>query len=173
MIGNVTAAILAVLPFFAILLYFYTRIPYEEIENYKRQLGVIFSHAVFLFLLLLIREMVKDLENLKGDLANDYKTIPIVYGEEISKKFITVLTILTILPVYALIDIYEVGYMDIYFYSCLIILIFFLLYLWKSTTKTHFLLLHNTLKFLIVTGVFCIVLINPSVLWHGKRLLMV
>ncbi len=171
-IGNLMAALLAVLPFFAILLYFYTRIPYEEIENYKTQLGVIFSHATFLFLLLLIREMIKDLENLKGDLANDYKTIPIVYGEEISKITITVLTILTVLPVYALIDIYDVGYMDIYFYSCLIVLIFFLIYLWQSNTKAQFLLLHNTLKFLIVAGVFCIVLINPSVLWHGKRLLM-
>jgi 4-hydroxybenzoate polyprenyltransferase len=29
--------------------------------------------------------MIKDLENLKGDLANNYKTIPIVYGEMVSK----------------------------------------------------------------------------------------
>jgi 4-hydroxybenzoate polyprenyltransferase len=171
-VGNLTAALLAVLPFFAILLYFYIQIPFEEIENYKRQLAVIFAHAAFLFLLILIREMVKDLENLKGDLANDYKTIPIVYGEEISKKTITTLTILTVIPVYLLIEIYDVGYMDIYFYSSLIILIFFLIYLWKSTTKPQFLLLHNVLKFLIVAGVFCIVLINPSVLWHGKKLLM-
>jgi 4-hydroxybenzoate polyprenyltransferase len=171
-VGNLTAALLAVLPFFAILLYFYNKISFEEIENYKRQLAVIFAHATFLFLLLLVREMIKDLENLKGDLANGYKTIPIVYGEEISKKTITALTILTIVPVYILIEIYDVGYMDIYFYSCLIVLIFFLLFLWKSNAKEQFLLLHNVLKFLIVSGVFCIVLINPAVLWHGKRLLM-
>jgi len=171
-VGNLTAAVLAVLPFFAILLYFYTRIPFEDIENYKRQLAVIFAHAAFLFLLLLVREMIKDLENLRGDLANDYKTIPIVYGEEISKKVITILTLLTVLPIYVLIEIYDVGYMDIYFYICLIILIFFLLYLWKSNTKVQFLVLHNVLKFLIVAGVFCIVLINPTVLWHGKRLLL-
>ncbi|MFV8467300.1 geranylgeranylglycerol-phosphate geranylgeranyltransferase [Flavobacterium sp. LB1P62] len=171
-IGNLTASLLAVLPFFAILLYFYIQIPFEEIENYERQLAVIFAHAAFLFLLILIREMVKDLENLRGDLANDYKTIPIVYGEEISKKTITILTILAVIPVYLLIEIYDVGYMDIYFYSCLIVLIFFLAYLWKSNTKSQFLLLHNVLKFLIVAGVFCIVLINPSVLWHGKKLLM-
>ncbi len=158
-IGNLMAAFLAVLPFFGILLY------------YKNFYEVIFFHATFLFLLLLIREMIKDLENLKGDLANDYKTIPIVYGEAISKKIITVLTLFTIVPVYFLIDIYDVGYMDIYFYSCFIILIFFLLYLWKSNTKEQFVLLHNVLKLLIVAGVFCIVLINPSVLFHGERLL--
>lgn len=158
-IGNLTAAFLAILPFFAILLY------------YKNLYEVIFGHAAFLFLLLLIREMIKDLENIKGDLASDYHTIPILYGETISKKIITALTLSTIMPVYVLIEIFDVGYMDIYFYSSFIILIFFLLYLWKSNTKERYLLLHNVLKFLIVTGVFCIVLINPSVLWHGEKLL--
>jgi 4-hydroxybenzoate polyprenyltransferase len=160
-IGNLTAAFLAILPFFAILLY------------YKNLYEVIFGHAAFLFLLLLIREMIKDLENIKGDLANDYKTIPIIYGETVSKKIITVLTIATIIPVYILIEIFDVGYMDMYFYFCLIILIFFLLRLWKSYTKEHYLSLHNVLKFLIVAGVFSIILINPSILWHGEKLLMV
>jgi 4-hydroxybenzoate polyprenyltransferase len=159
-IGNLMAGFMAVLPFFAILLY------------YKNLYEVIYAHATFLYLLLLIREMIKDLENIKGDLASDYKTIPIIYGEAISKKVITVLTILTIVPVYVLIEIYDVGYMDIYFYVCLIILIFCLLYLWKSDKKEQFLLLHNVLKLLIVAGVFSIVLIDPSVLWHGRNLLM-
>jgi 4-hydroxybenzoate polyprenyltransferase len=171
-VGNLTAALLAVIPFFAILLHYYNNLSFEEIENYKGHFAVIFAHASFLSLLLLIREMIKDLENIKGDLANDYKTIPIVYGELISKKIITALTALTIFPVYVLIEIYDVGYMDIYFYVCLIILIFFLLYLWKSTRKEQYLLLHNVLKFLIVSGVFCIVLINPTVLWSGKKLLL-
>lgn len=159
MIGNLTSAFLAVLPFFAIFLY------------YKNLYEVILGHAAFLFLLLLIREMIKDLENIKGDLANDYKTIPIIYGEDVSKKIITTLTIATIIPVYVLIEIFDVGYMDMYFYFCLIILIFFLLRLWKSNTKEQFVLLHNVLKFLIVAGVFSIILINPSVLWHGEKLL--
>ena len=159
-IGNLTAAFLAILPFFAILLY------------YKNLYEVIFGHATFLFLLILIREMIKDLENIKGDLANDYKTIPIIYGETVSKKIITALTIATIIPIYVLIEIFDVGYMDIYFYSCLFILIFFVLRLWKSNTKEQYLLLHNVLKFLIVAGVFCIILINPRVLWHGRKLLM-
>lgn len=158
-IGNITAALLAVLPFFAILLY------------YKNLYQVIIGHASFLFLLLLIREMIKDLENIKGDLATDYQTIPILYGENASKKIITVLVILTILPVYILIEIFDVGYMDIYFYFCLILLIFFSLSLWKAVSKKQFIVLHNVLKFLIVSGVFCIILIKPSVLWHGIKLL--
>src|SRR5690606_23601558 len=105
-IGNVMAVLMAILPFFAILFY------------YKNFYEVIFAHATFLFLLMLIREMVKDLENLIGDLASGYNTIPIIYGESVSKKIITALALLTVIPVYLLIDIYHVGYMDIYFYIC-------------------------------------------------------
>ncbi|PVX46265.1 4-hydroxybenzoate polyprenyltransferase [Flavobacterium sp. 103] len=172
LIGNLMAALLAVLPFFGILLYFYLKMPLYEIESNSGKLAVILSHGAFLFLLILIREMIKDLENLKGDLANDYKTIPIIYGEEVSKKIITGLALLTVIPVYFLINVYDVGYMDIYFYSGFVIMIFFLLYLWKWETKEQYVLLHNVLKFLIVAGVFCIVLINPSVLWNGKKILM-
>ena len=156
-IGNLTASLLAVLPFFAILLYF------------KNFYNVIFAHATFLYLLILIREMIKDLENIKGDIANDYQTIPVIFGENFSKKTITFLTISTIIPVYFLIEIFEVGYMDIYFYISMIILIFFLQKLWKSETKSDYLKLHNILKFIVVSGVFCIILINLEVLIHGKK----
>jgi 4-hydroxybenzoate polyprenyltransferase len=156
-VGNLMATLMAILPFFALLLY------------YKNFYEVIICHATFLFLLILIREMIKDLENIKGDLANDYKTIPILYGELTSKKIITILTILTVTPIFLLIEKFEIGNMDLYFYSCLLILLLFLLKLWKSYTKEHYLLLHNVLKFLIVSGVFCIFLINPSIVvyfWH-------
>ncbi|EKT3974939.1 geranylgeranylglycerol-phosphate geranylgeranyltransferase [Flavobacterium psychrophilum] len=158
-VGNLTASLLAVLPFFGILLYF------------KNFYHVIFAHAMFLFLLLFIREMIKDLENIKGDIANNYQTIPVRFGERVSKQIITFLTISTIIPVYILIEKYDVGYMDIYFYISLIILILFLLKLWKSQTQPEYVQLHVVLKILIVAGVFCIVLINPSVLINGKALL--
>lgn len=158
-IGNITASILAVLPFFGILLY------------YKNFYQVIFAHAVFLYLLLFIRELIKDLENIEGDLASNYKTIPVLYGEKTAKKLITILTIATIFPIYLLIDVFDVGYMDVYFYVSLIILLFFLLKLWKSKSKSQYIKLHFLLKFIILAGVFCIVLIEPSVLLHGKKLI--
>ena len=160
-IGNLTASLLAVLPFFAILLY------------YKNLYPQIFAHATFLFLLLLIREIIKDLENIKGDIANDYQTIPVKYGEDFAKKTITFLTISTIIPVYFLVEIYDVGYMDIYFYVSLIVLMFFLNSLWKANTKPHYNGLHNLLKFVVVSGVFSIVLINPEVLIHGRNYLRI
>jgi 4-hydroxybenzoate polyprenyltransferase len=158
-IGNLTASLLAVLPFFAILLY------------YKNLYPQIFAHATFLFLLILIREMIKDLENIKGDIANDYRTIPVLFGENYAKQIITALTVSTVVPVYFLVNIYDVGYMDIYFYISLMVLIFFLNLLWKANDKLAYLKLHNTLKFLVVSGVFCIVLIDPQVILHVRTVL--
>ena len=171
-VGNLMAALLAIFPFFGNLLYYFYKMPITEIESLILNLEVIFTHASFLFILILIRELIKDLENLKGDLVNNYQTIPVVYGENASKRVITILIVLTLIPVYFLVDFFNVGYMDIYFYSCLIVLVFFGLLLWKSDSKEQFLKLHNILKLLIITGVFSIVLIDPSVLIHGKQMLL-
>lgn len=150
-IGNLTSAILTILPFFAIFLY------------YKNFDEVIFVHAFFLFLMISMKELVKDLENMKGDLLMDYKTIPVVYGEKASKIMLTILIFMTSIPVYLLLTQYHVGHMYLFFYLSVILLFVFLLLLWKSSTKTHYLILHNILKFIIVAGVFCIVLINVDI----------
>jgi 4-hydroxybenzoate polyprenyltransferase len=147
-IGNLTSAILTITPFFAIFMY------------YKNFESVIFVHALFLFLIISMRELTKDLENIKGDLAQNYKTIPILYGDKISKVFLSILSLLALIPIYLLLYRYEVGHMYMYFYLCVILLFLFLLLLWKSNTKTHYLWLHNILKFIIVAGVFCILLID-------------
>jgi 4-hydroxybenzoate polyprenyltransferase len=160
------STLMTILPFFAIFLMYYKDI--EHTSSYV----VIFSHATFLFLLLSVRELIKDLESIVGDFTNNYQTIPVVYGEKVSKYIITILSVLTIVPVYILIELDDVGYMDIYFYCCFVVLIFFLIYLWKSSSKSQYLHLHNVLKILIVSGVFCIVLIEPSVLIYGKKLLI-
>ena len=67
-IGNLTASLLAILPFFAILLY------------YKNLYPQIFAHATFLFLLILIREIIKDLEKFLFYLAKlqQKKSLPLL-----------------------------------------------------------------------------------------------
>lgn len=147
-IGNVVSATLAIAPFFAVFVY------------YKNFQTVIFVHAVFLFLLILVREMVKDLENIAGDMAQNYKTIPILYGSRSSKMGISILVMLTLIPSILLFLYFDVGYMYLYFVGCTGLLILFLVMLWKAKTKLHYVGLHNILKFIIVLGVFSILLID-------------
>lgn len=169
LIGNLTAAFLAVLPFFGILMYV-RKFDHHYFSD-PEQIGLIFTHATFLFLLILVREIIKDLENLVGDLASGYRTIPVLFGERRAKNIIAGLVFLTIIPVYFLVDVYDVGSMDLYFYAGMLVIIYFLIKLWKATEKADYLLLHNLLKFLIIAGVFSIVLIDPQVLMHGRELL--
>lgn len=153
-IGNFTAAILAVVPFFAVFVHY---------ANFD---VVIFVHATFLFLLMAMRELVKDLENLRGDFTHGYRTIPVVYGEKTSKIMLTVLSVLTLVPIILLITKFkeEIGYMDYYFYASIAGLAVFLGVLWYSKRKIHYMVLHTILKFAIVLGVFSIVLIHVELL---------
>lgn len=146
--GNVVSATLAIAPFFAVFVY------------YKNFQTVIFVHAVFLFLLILVREMVKDLENIAGDMAQNYKTIPILYGPRFSKMGISILVVLTLIPSVMLFLYFDVGYMYLYFVGCIGLLIMFLMMLWRAKTKLHYVGLHNILKFIIILGVFSILLID-------------
>lgn len=147
-VGNFVSATLAIAPFFAVFVY------YKNFET------VIFVHAIFLFLLILVREMIKDLENMKGDLAQNYKTIPIMYGAGISKICIAALILLTLIPSLLLITRFDVGLMNYYFMGCIALLILFLVLLMKSKIKKHYVWLHNILKFIIIAGVFSILLID-------------
>ena len=151
-IGTLVASILAITPFFAVFVYYH---------NFDM---VIFVHATFLFLIISIRELTKDLENLKGDLTQDYHTIPVVYGVKFSKIILSLLVALTLVPTLILIsNKFEIGYMHYYFLLSFILMIIFLFFLWKSSSKLQYTLLHNLLKLIIVIGVFSILLIDIDV----------
>ncbi len=150
-VGNITSAILTIVPFFAIFIY------YKNFEH------VIFVHATYLILIISMRELTKDLENITGDLAQNYKTIPIVYGEKYSKIMLSILALLTLVPTYFLLTKYNVGHMSYFFYFTMVLLSVFLGLLWRSKTKRHYVILHNILKFIIVSGVFSVLLIDVNV----------
>ena len=150
-IGNLTASLLAITPFFAIFVY------------YKNFEVIIFVHAIFLFLLLLIKELTKDLENLRGDFALDYQTIPVVYGMKFAKRLISILVISTLFPIAVLLLNFETGYMKWYFLFTAFLMVIFLYTLWKTFKTKHYLILHNLIKFIIVAGVFSILLIDVDV----------
>ncbi len=156
-VGNFVSATLAITPFFVVFVY------YRNFET------VIFVHALFLFLLILAREMIKDMESLPGDMAQNYKTVPIRYGTRFSKRCITVLVVLTLIPAYLLIYYFEVGLMYYYFIASIGFLIFFLALLWQSHDKKGYVWLHNILKFIIIIGVFSILLIDIDLVLNRIR----
>ncbi|WP_159948885.1 geranylgeranylglycerol-phosphate geranylgeranyltransferase [Polaribacter septentrionalilitoris] len=150
--GLISATVLTILPFFAIFIYF---------KNFSK---IIFVHAIFLFLVLMIRELIKDLQNMKGAIVNNYDTFPVRYGEKKAKQLSLFLLILTIFPMLILFNYPELSYMKYYFYLAMITLTLVAVYLWKSTETKQYIKLHNILKLLLLIGVFSLVFIDTSLI---------
>lgn len=151
-IGLISATVLTILPFFVIFV------------HYKNFSKVIFVHAIFLFLVIMIRELMKDLENIKGAIANNYNTFPVKYGERNTKKLIILLMVLTLVPIGVLFNYPAIEYMKYYFYLAAITLIFIGFYTWKSTKNDQYRLAHNILKVLLLIGVFSLLFIDKSLI---------
>ncbi len=145
-INNLGLTILSIFPFFAIFLYF------------KTFNGFIFWHATFLFLILLIKNLVKDFVKLKGDMVEGKQTIPIIYGERKAKNLILLVSLLTLMPIYKLLHYDYIGDMKYYFYfSMLIYAIGFLFFYFK---KRYYIQFYIWVKVLLALGVFAIILIG-------------
>jgi len=147
-VGNIVSSLLSVIPFLIILIYY---------KNFEL---IIFMYAIFLFLVVYMREIIKDLENIKGDFTLNYRTIPVVYGEQLSKYLLMVISFIVVIIVCFLLTYFDTGMMYYYYYLSIVILLLFTIILQKYNSKKYYNLLHNLLKFLIVLGVLSIVLID-------------
>ncbi|MFD2568879.1 geranylgeranylglycerol-phosphate geranylgeranyltransferase [Pseudotenacibaculum haliotis] len=150
--GLIAATVLTILPFFVVFVYF---------KNFSK---IIFVHAIFLFLVIMVRELIKDLENMKGAVASNYKTFPVAYGERNTKIFSVFLLLMTLGPVIFLFTYPAISYMKYYFYITMVSLIVVGVALFKSKEKRHYTVLHTALKFLLLLGVVSLVFIDPSLL---------
>ena len=145
-IGNLFYSILTITPFFAILLYF------KKIEF------IIIAYALFLFFILLLKDIVKDMKNIKGDFSVNHKTIPVVFGESFTKTLVSLLSIINIFLILNLFLNFNSGLMYFYYFFALAVMIYFMFKLYSSKSTAQYLFLHNLLRFLITAGVFSIVL---------------
>jgi len=145
-LSNVYSALLMILPFWAITLYF---------KNFN---SVIFYHASYLFLLILARDLVKDLENFKGDWVQRYQTLPVVFNHRIAKSITSVAVLCTFIPTYLLIQ-QSLGSMHYFFWASIPFLSFVLIFLWRAQTEKAYIWTHNFIKLWIFIGVLSIALI--------------
>ncbi|MFY0630680.1 MAG: geranylgeranylglycerol-phosphate geranylgeranyltransferase [Flavobacteriaceae bacterium] len=150
--GLISATVLTILPFFVVFVYF---------GNFSK---IILVHAGFLFLVIMVRELIKDLENIKGALVSNYKTFPVAYGEKNTKLFSVFLLALTLVPVVFLLNYPAITYMRYYFYIAMFVLVLTGFFLLNSTKTRHYTILHTILKLLLLLGVFSLVFIDTGLL---------
>ena len=147
-LGNLFYSLLTITPFFAILLY------YKNIDL------IIAAYALFLFFILLLKDITKDLKNLVGDFTENYQTIPVAFGEDFSRIIISLITFINVILIINLFINFSDGYMNVYYGISLILLLIFTIKLYNSKKVSDYLELHNILRLIIGLGVFSIILLE-------------
>ena len=144
-VGNISATVLSILPFFSICIY------YNEINS------TILLYVSFIFLVEMTRELMKDLEAIKGDVIFGYQTIPVALGIKKTKKFAYLLITLTFIPAALILLHNQSIFINIYFAISLALLAFCVFRLRSTKTSTGFHQINTIYKAIILFGIGSII----------------
>ncbi len=162
LIGNIVISILVAMSILIVGLF--ELLPAITPQNQPTQLfffKILLDYALFAFIINLVREITKDLQDIDGDYKADMNTLPIAIGRERASK---VLFALTFLPLFAV-----VYYLMTYLYKQPIAVAYFLLFIiapllyitiktYSAKTKKEFHHISNVLKLVMVFGMFSLLL---------------
>ena len=147
LIGNVVVAFLTGLSIFIL------------VFLYNQYLTFVMVYSLFAFFMTLIREVVKDMEDMKGDTTFGCKTLPIVWGIRKTKSFVyAIIAIFSILVLW--LDYQELKISWIYFIPLLFLPMSVLVFrLIKADTKKEFYQLSQLCKIIMLLGIISMVFI--------------
>ena len=128
--------------------------------NGIHKLNIIFPPAILAFLLMLIREVVKDVADFEGDRQFNITTFPVRFG--LNKSFILIMILSFILLFIALYYYFYIYHHISYLILICIFIIFPLFYhlyqFYKNKTSTYCIYLAKVLKLITIFGVIVIYL---------------
>ncbi|MDD3878256.1 MAG: geranylgeranylglycerol-phosphate geranylgeranyltransferase [Bacteroidales bacterium] len=164
--GNIIIAILSAMVVFIVWLFdFYAQVNSGQalIFGAKFLNGFMLTYVSFAFLTSLTREIIKDIEDIKGDEKVGCQTLPIVWGIDKAKWVTIGLTILNIILILIMVSVLtKYGIFKLLKYYLIIIsfLFLYLIYLIrKSKEKEDFAFISNFIKIIIFAGLLSMQLI--------------
>lgn len=138
--------------------------PFEV--NFKIIFNFILAFSGLAFIINLIREIIKDIEDIEGDKAYGCRTIPIVLGVDSAKNLVSFLALCTMFAIaYIQIGQYQSGailsclYLFFFIQIPLIAIVFFL---FKAQKKSDYKIPNVLSKFVMLTGILYSVVIYFS-----------
>lgn len=162
--GNVTVAVLTALSMYIITyeptLYSYFHFGTLVTINGYSTLNpflIISIYAFFAFMLTWIREIVKDMEDFKGDAEEGCITMPIKIGLQKTTVFTIILAVLTCIPVIAAVFklwLYDWKILSLYIGCFLFLpLVYFIIKINARHTTAHYEAMSKWLKWLMLAGI--------------------
>lgn len=164
LIGNVVISLLTALA--VVVVGFYEKQIYESFEAImspvgRRLIQIIGVYALFAFLISLVREIVKDLEDMIGDSKDGCRTIPIVWGVEPAKRFCyTLLLGIQVLILLTELRIALLGWYTAIIYLLLLVqapAVYIYLLLKKAHLPEHYHRVSSLVKLLMLTGILSMI----------------
>jgi len=118
-------------------------------------------YVSFAFIISLVREVIKDMEDMEGDRKYNCRTMPIVWGLNASKVFVAV-WIIVLVAMLGILQLYVVpfGWWGSISYCVLLImapLIWILVKLFRAQTQSDFHQLSTMVKMVMLTGILSMV----------------
>ena len=125
--------------------------------NVRKLFKFTLMYASFAFTITLIREVIKDLEDMEGDRKYNCTTMPISWGVPASKVF-TAVWIVVCIAALAIVQLYawQSGWWYVALYTLLLIilpLVYMLRKLYKAATPAHYHALSNIVKMVMLFGI--------------------
>ena len=162
-LGNVVVALM--LSTSIIIIGLFDILPAIDVDNrfrMKEAFDILIHYAIFAFIINLIREIVKDMEDMDGDYQSGINSLPIAIGVQKTKIIVGVLTVISIgiLAYYVNSNLFELDYV-VYYAMILIVgpLIYFGVKLLNATTKKEYHHLSLVLKIILFFGILSVVVI--------------
>lgn len=156
LIGNIIVALLVSLPIFLVYEFDHSMISIKDIFDNLFLSIIIFFYLLFAFLTTLIREIIKDLQDIKGDNKFKLKTLPIMIGNKRTVNFVVFLSfLLQLLLLLVLIDSFKNDYYLVLIFSItLSLLVAYLIYKLRVPFKNNpYQLLSSLMKIIMLVGV--------------------
>jgi 4-hydroxybenzoate polyprenyltransferase len=130
-------------------------------EPFRIITSVVTAISIFAFLLSLLREIVKDIEDIEGDQLINCRSLPIMNGIPFAKTFVLLLSEITLILL-LIIQIYLYEYSRLTAVIWLLVsveipLIYFLVKMKKAEQKADFHKLSTLLKWIMIGGIGSIV----------------
>lgn len=169
LIGNIVVAF--ILSFSVLIINFFDIFPATADDNREimRPIFLILvDYAIFAFIINFIREIVKDIQDIKGDYNQGLRTLPIVLGITRTSKTLSFFIIIPVVILLIYINNYLMSnnlYISAIYGLILVVapLVFCAVNLWTSKTTNQFAIISTILKWVIFFGILSIVIIDQNI----------
>lgn len=134
--------------------------------------SVLIDFSIIAFIINLLREMVKDLEDVNGDYSNGIQTLPVALGVARTTKLVFGLSFIPTICIlyYMYVNLFELQYATVYILGFLVgPLLYFSIKIWSAKNKKDYSHLSDVLKLIIFLGIIAIAVIGINMKYYAAQ----